>query len=179
MVEVTINDVVVEAEAGDGLLDVARRHKAHIGFVCNGNGLCTTCELRVISGRKNVSLPNKIEYDWLPKSRVARGYRLACQTTLTGTGPVTVMTRAEELRRLWDNLVLKSTPATYDNDLRQFARYVTVLNIEYLSKFPVNLARTVARLGVIRTILPVDNNREFLQDVGGIIDERTKDETTI
>lgn len=177
MIQVTINDVVLEAEAGDGLLNVARKNKAHIGFVCNGNGLCTTCELRILSGAKNLTAPNKIEHDWLPQSRLARGYRLACQTALVGTGPVQVITRAEELRRLWDNLVLKSTPATYDADFRRFARYVTALNIEYLSKFPLNLARTVARLGVVRTILPVDDNRKYLREVGDVIDARTKDAT--
>ena len=39
MTTVIINDLAVEAVAGDGLLDLARRNRAHIGFVCDGNGL--------------------------------------------------------------------------------------------------------------------------------------------
>ena len=88
---VIINDVEVVAVPGDGLLEVARRNRAHIGFVCNGNGLCTTCECKVLDGIENLSAPNRAEREWLPAWRLEQGYRLACQTTLKGTGPVRVL----------------------------------------------------------------------------------------
>ncbi len=175
MTTVIINDVAVEALPGDGLLDVARRNRAHIGFVCDGNGLCTTCECLVLVGAENLSVPNRAERDWLPPARLAKGYRLACQSTLNGLGPVAVLTRAEEVRRLWNNMVNAPTDSTYDQNWRRFVSYSVQLTTDHLSMFPMNLARTVARLGIVRTILPVQDNNRWFRDIGRVIDERTDD----
>ena len=177
MANLIINDVLMEdVRDGEGLLTVARRNRAHIGFVCDGNGLCTTCECRVLSGQENLSPVNRIERNWLPPRRLDRGYRLACQTRLVGAGPVRVLTRAEELRRLWRNIGDPPPGTTGDANFRRFTRRVIQLNADHLSMFPLNLARTVARLGVVRTVLPVEDNRGWLRDLGGVIDERTGDE---
>ncbi len=173
MANLIINDVPVEVLPGEGLLTVARREGAHIGFVCDGNGLCTTCECRVLAGRENLSPPNEVERTWLPVRRLQRGYRLACQSQVVGEGEVRVLTRAEELRRLWDGIGNPLPGTTGDDNFRRLVRKVVQLNVDHLSMFPLNLARTVNRLGLVRTILPVQDNTEWLRDIGKVIDERT------
>lgn len=173
MTTIIINDKLVEAVPGEGLLSAARRNRAHIGFVCDGNGLCTTCECRILAGQENLSTPNAVERNWLSAGRLRQGYRLACQTTFSGNGPVQILTRAEELRRLWRNVT--NPPAGTDPDLhwRRFIGSLVAVNMEQLNNFPWNVARSVARLGLVRTILPVRNNSRYFRDIGRIIDERT------
>ncbi len=173
MSNLIINDVPVEAVPGENLLSVARQNRAHIGFVCDGNGLCTTCEYRILEGEANLSAVNSIERNWLPPSRLDRGYRLACQSSLVAEGQVRILTRAEELSRLWNNISNPPPGRSGDEYLQKFTRQVIQLNIEHLSMFPLNLLRTVNRLGLVRTILPVRNNNLWLRDIGNIIDERS------
>lgn len=173
MADLIINDVPVEANLGEGLLMVARRNRAHIGFVCDGNGLCTTCECRVLEGQDNLSPPNNVERTWLPQRRLERGYRLACQSYLARPGRVRLVTRAEEFRRLWNAIGNPPPGRTGDEYLRRFTRRFIQLNIDHLSHFPLNLLRTVNRIGLVRTVLPVQDNNQWLRDIGNVIDERT------
>ncbi len=175
MTNVIINDEPVEADLGEGLLNVARRNRSHIGFVCDGNGLCTTCECRVLEGAANLSAPNEIELNWLPDRRLQRGYRLACQTTLLGKGEVRLLTRAEELRRLWRN-VYNPLPGERNGDnVSDFLGYVVQLNVDHISMFPLNLLRTVNRLGLVRTLIPVEDNDQYFRDIGAVIDKQSGD----
>ena len=99
MPKVIVNDDVLNAAAGDNLLTLARRNASHIWFVCDGRGLCQTCECKVESGLESLSTPSKIELDALTETRRKEGYRLACQTKVVGPGTVSVLTVAEEVRR--------------------------------------------------------------------------------
>ncbi len=168
-----INDELVEADLGEGLLAVARRNRSHIGFVCDGNGLCTTCEYRIMDGAENLSEPNDIERTWIPTHRLEKGYRLACQSSLMGRGEVRILTRAEELRRLWNNIFTPPAGTTSGDNLGRAWGYVLQLNVDHLSMFPVNLLRTVNRLGLPRTLLPVQDNDVYFQDIGAIIDKQS------
>ena len=80
-------------------MQAARRHGSHVWFVCDGRGICQTCECRVVLGAENLSEPSDLELAGVGEGRRRRGYRLGCQTRLTGSGPVSVVSRAEELRR--------------------------------------------------------------------------------
>jgi ferredoxin len=95
----TINDRAVEAQSGDNVLGLARRHGLHVWFLCDGRGLCRTCECRVLSGGENLSPPSKIEREAFSAARLAEGFRLACQARVEGPGEVAVVSTAEQVRR--------------------------------------------------------------------------------
>lgn len=99
MPKLIINDTEYECRPGERLLSVARRNGAHIGFVCMGRGYCHTCACRVESGAEHLSPPTELEKNWHKTSHLRDNNRLACQTFLRGPGPVSILSRAEELRR--------------------------------------------------------------------------------
>jgi len=93
------NDECIETQAGETLVQAARRHGSYVWFLCDGRGICQTCECHVISGAVNLSEVSELERDGLSEIRRREGYRLGCQARLVGSGPVSVVSRAEELRR--------------------------------------------------------------------------------
>ena len=99
MPEVIFNDEVFEAREGETLLSLARREGAYVWFLCDGRGLCRTCECKVLHGEQDLSPPSKIECDSISEARRREGYRLACQAELSGTAQVEVVSVVEELRR--------------------------------------------------------------------------------
>jgi ferredoxin len=102
MANVVINDEQMEAQPGETLLDVARRNRAHIGFFCDGRAFCTTCRSRITAGAEQLSPVNDAERQVVTRTQLDEGYRLACQARVQGPGPITAMTRVEELRRSAD-----------------------------------------------------------------------------
>jgi ferredoxin len=93
------NGEKIAATSGETLLQAARRRGAHIWFVCDGRGVCQTCECRILEGAGFLTEPTELERAGLSEDRRRRGYRLACQARLAGTGAVRALSRAEELRR--------------------------------------------------------------------------------
>jgi ferredoxin len=167
--KVIINGVEAEGMPGERLLNVARRTGAHIGFVCDGNGTCTTCECQVRFGTHFLSPPNETERAWLPRWRLEQGYRLACQAGIRGRGPIEIETRAEQLRRL----TLRSLGGR-DADARDRARDDLVdmlgdLAWEHLSRYPANILQAFGRLG-LRMFLPIGDTQKYLDDVARVSD---------
>jgi ferredoxin len=164
MPQVEINDEKMEAKLGEPLLTIARRHAAHIGFYCDGNGLCTMCECRILEGADQLSPVTEAERTWLPTARMDDGYRLGCQASLRGPGPVRALTRAEELRRQL-NAVLSPPPGTTSSEnLRPFVANVAMVNWEHIGTWPFNLLRTFQRLGPVRFLWPVNNMERLVDD---------------
>jgi ferredoxin, 2Fe-2S len=97
--ELKFNGEKIEARPGETLVQAARRHGSNVWFFCDGRGICQTCECRVVSGGANLSEPTDLERAGLSAGRRRRGYRLGCQARLAGPGAVSVVSRAEELRR--------------------------------------------------------------------------------
>ena len=93
------NDERIETQEGETLVQSARRHGSFVWFLCDGRGICRTCECRVISGAENLSELSQLERDGLGENRRRKGYRLGRQVRLMGSGTVSVVSRAEELRR--------------------------------------------------------------------------------
>lgn len=103
MVELRLNGQFIAARQGETILEAARRRGAHMWFLCDGRGICQTCQCRVVSGGENLSEQTAMERAGLPRDARWKGYRLGCQARLTGAGPVWAVSRAEDLRRrLWD-----------------------------------------------------------------------------
>ena len=97
--ELEFNGEIIDATPGETLVQAARRRGSYVWFICDGRGICQTCECRVVYGAANLSEPSDLERAGVSEGRRRRGYRLGCQTRLTGSGPVSVVSRAEELRR--------------------------------------------------------------------------------
>jgi ferredoxin len=99
MAELEFNGEMIPASPGETLVQAARRHGSHVWFVCDGRGICQTCECRVVSGASSLSEPSDLERAGVSEARLRQGYRLGCQTRLEGPGAVSVVSRAEELLR--------------------------------------------------------------------------------
>jgi len=99
MSRLTINDHTVDARDGENVLALARRHGLHVWFLCDGRGLCRTCECRVLEGADQLNPPTRIERGALAGDRLQEGYRLACQAAVRGPGDVALLSTAERLRR--------------------------------------------------------------------------------
>ncbi len=164
MIQVEINDEMMDAKLGERLLTVARRNAAHIGFYCDGNGLCTMCECKVLSGADQLNAPTEAEQTWLPPERMADGYRLGCQASLRGTGEVRVLTRAEELRRQLNAVINPPAGTTSADQLRPFLNNLAIINWEHIGTFPVNLLRTLNRIGPIKLLLPLNDLNLLVND---------------
>ena len=73
-------DLVVEAEPGESLLDVARRTHAPVGDACGGNCACSTCHVYVEAGLESLPEPEEGEEDILDMAFDVRPEsRLGCQ----------------------------------------------------------------------------------------------------
>ena len=67
------NPVTIECNAGDNLLELARRSNVAIDAPCSGNGSCGKCRVRLLEGELE-SLPSRHITD----EEYAAGWRLAC-----------------------------------------------------------------------------------------------------
>lgn len=164
MAQVEINDEVMEARVGERLLTVARRNAAHIGFGCDGNGLCTMCECRILGGAEQLNPPTEAERTWLPPSRLADGYRLGCQAGLRGPGPVRALTRAEELRRQLGAVFNPPAGTTTGDNLEPFVNNLAAVNWQHIRSWPFNLLSTLNRLGPAKFLWPFEDLGRFTDD---------------
>lgn len=73
--------ITVEQDAN--VLRTSIRFGGQVPFKCGG-GLCGTCQIRIIDGCDHVSKPMKKELLRLGEKKLVEGYRLACQTFVTG-----------------------------------------------------------------------------------------------
>ncbi len=164
MPTVIINDVAFEANTGERLLDIARRNAAHIGFVCDGNGICQTCACKVLVGAEHLNQPTRAERSWFPESRLQAGQRLACQTALRGPGPVKVLTLVEELRRQLRDVVAPPNGGVSTDYLEPLLENLVRLNVDQLRRYPFNLIETLGRVGPWRFIYPLRKPQQWLDD---------------
>lgn len=162
MPEVFINDEAVEIEAGERLLDAARRHASHIGFVCDGNGLCQMCECTVLKGDDLLNPPTESEYAWLTQWQLENQRRLACQASPRKEGTIEVLTRAEDLRRQTIAAFNPPEGADRQENLNRLFNSVMTVNLEHLKRFPVNVY--YASIGVFALRPTFESARQMLDD---------------
>ncbi len=167
-----INDEIVEYEPGERILTVARRNAAHIGFVCNGQAICQTCRTRILEGSEHVSAPNAAERSLIPAPRLALGYRLACQATLTGPGPVSTMTRAEELRRQALAVATPPPGTTAGRSLGLLLNNIATNARDSAMLFPSNLQAIASR--AVRLRVTPEGVKQMVQDARRITNRMTK-----
>lgn len=86
MIEITFvsNDgKVVSAPVNSNLLRVSLREKGGIPFKCGG-GLCGTCKCKIERGLEFTDAIKPKERKHLSEAQFGEGYRMACQTFVTG-----------------------------------------------------------------------------------------------
>ncbi len=167
MPEVIINGRAYKARVGEKVMDVARRNGAHMGFVCDGRGYCSTCECKVKAGEEELSGITRLEKAWLGESRLQRGYRLGCQAVIEGDGPLEVITRAEMLRRQF--FASFAGGASLSNT-RRFFGTLTNITVDHLSQAPSGVSTTFSKVGPLRFFVPWRNVGEFVSDTGHVVD---------
>ncbi|WP_353218513.1 2Fe-2S iron-sulfur cluster-binding protein [Sandarakinorhabdus sp.] len=79
------HDIMVEAAAGDRLLDIAQANGLPLEGTCEGAMACSTCHVHLIGGdTERLPAPSEEEEDMLDFAAGAnRQSRLACQIKLT------------------------------------------------------------------------------------------------
>jgi ferredoxin len=73
----------VTAPENSNLLRLSLREQGGIPFKCGG-GLCGTCKCRIESGLEHTDAIKPKERRHLTEADFANGYRMACQTFVTG-----------------------------------------------------------------------------------------------
>ncbi|WP_129673251.1 2Fe-2S iron-sulfur cluster-binding protein [Candidatus Chloroploca sp. Khr17] len=165
MTTVIINDVPMEAKVGERVLNVARRNAAHIGFVCDNNGLCQTCRCQVLAGADQLNPPSEIELAWLTPAQLDDGTRLACQTVIRGTGEIRVESFAETMRRM--ALAVISPPRGTDPVSNLLGLGTRLLNrvSEQVVALPTGLPAVIERNGLRRSLLFIRDGGRYLDDL--------------
>lgn len=77
--------VVISANAGEKLLDVARKANVAIDAPCSGNGVCGKCRVRLASGYLDAPINRHITSE-----EYAAGWRLACVAQVSGDAVIEV-----------------------------------------------------------------------------------------
>jgi adenylate cyclase len=93
----------IPGAVGTTMLDALRAERIPHASVCGGRGRCTTCRVRIGSGREGLEAPATLERPALERVGAAPNVRLACQSRPRGKVPITPMlsadTGAAEARR--------------------------------------------------------------------------------
>ncbi|MCI3923051.1 2Fe-2S iron-sulfur cluster binding domain-containing protein [Paenibacillus sp. TRM 82003] len=73
----------IEVDQDANLLRTSIRFEGSVPYKCGG-GLCGTCKVRIVEGREYVSKVMKKELARLGQEKIDQGFRLACQTFVSG-----------------------------------------------------------------------------------------------
>ncbi len=80
---ITNGNKQVEAKEVTSLLRISIREKGGIPFKCGG-GLCGTCKCRIEAGQEHTDAIKPKERKHLSEEQFAAGWRMACQTFISG-----------------------------------------------------------------------------------------------
>ena len=130
-----INDRPCEAQPGDILLDVAKRNKCHIGYICGGSGVCQSCFVYVQEGMDCLSERGDIEKAFISDKLTEAGGRLACQTRIIKDGAIRVQSRAEMFRRIVLGL-----------NVSGFVTYAQTIGYNVVNQLPSGIGNIVSRV---------------------------------
>ncbi len=169
MPTVIVNGTPMDAKIGERLIDVARRNGAHVGFVCNGAGICQTCQCQVLSGAENLSPLSPTEQAWLTESRLNEGHRLACKAAIRGDGTVEMSSKAEDLRR---RAMAVISPPAGSNPVAQvgpLVQYVARMAFDEVSRFPFNAINAFRHVKPSDLSWPFRDLNRYVSDVSRVV----------
>lgn len=143
-----INDMACEAQPGDILLDVAKRSKSHIGYICGGSGICQSCFVYVQEGMDCLSEQSDVEKAFISDKLTEAGGRLACQTKIVKDGNIRVLSRAEMFRRTVLGL-----------NVPGFVTYAQTIGYNVVNQLPSGIGNIVNRLreGKLNPVTSIQN----------------------
>jgi ferredoxin len=73
----------IEVDKDTNILRMSIRYEGSVPYKCGG-GICGTCKVKIVDGQDNVSKVMKKEINKLGQEKIDEGFRLACQTFVTG-----------------------------------------------------------------------------------------------
>jgi chlorosome envelope protein J len=149
-----INDRPCEAQVGDLLLSTAKNNKAHIGYICGGNGICQSCFVYVKEGAECLSQPSEEEKAFISDKLFQEGGRLACQTVIVKEGTIRVISRAEYFRRIVLGL-----------NIPGFITYAQTIGYNVVNKLPSGAANVFTRVREGR-LNPIDTLGKIASGLG-------------
>ena len=140
----------VRVSKGTGLVDAAASAGITLDLPCGGEGVCGKCRLIV---RNGAGRPNAAEEDALTKNEIEEGFRLACQTSVTG--PMTVDVPETSLLPTFHKILNRTVGAGHEGEA--VAIDDPLVRKQYLELPPPQRDDTVADLERLRRrIGPVD-----------------------
>lgn len=74
----------IVVEPGANLMKTLLKAGLPVASSCNGDGVCSKCRIRVLEGLENLSHINTIEQNMRDRLKIAREFRIACQTEVLG-----------------------------------------------------------------------------------------------
>jgi ferredoxin len=160
-----INDVALEAKVGERVLNVARRNAAHIGFVCDNNGLCQTCRCQVLAGAEHLSPPSEIEQAWLSPAQLDGGTRLACQTVIRSAGEIRVESFAETMRRMALEVIAPPRGTDPVSNLLGLGTRLLHRVSDQIAALPTGLPEVIRRNGLRRSLFFIRDGGRYLDDL--------------
>jgi ferredoxin len=83
-VRILPDDVSVQVKVGTSLLAAAAAGDVELMHSCGGIGACTSCRVRILGGRDQLSPIGRAEREQLKESGILETHRLACQTMVYG-----------------------------------------------------------------------------------------------
>ncbi|HWQ26313.1 MAG TPA: 2Fe-2S iron-sulfur cluster-binding protein [Chlorobaculum sp.] len=149
-----INDRPCETQVGDLLLSTAKNNKAHIGYICGGNGICQSCFVYVKEGAECLSQPSEEEKAFISDKLFQEGGRLACQTVIVKEGAIRVISRAEYFRRIVLGL-----------NIPGFITYAQTIGYNVVNKLPSGAANVFTRVREGR-LNPIDTLGKIASGLG-------------
>jgi ferredoxin, 2Fe-2S len=78
----------IDVADGSNLMRALLNNGIPVASSCNGDGVCTKCRIKIISGKENLSPETDLEKDLRDIHDIPNSERISCQTTVNG--PITV-----------------------------------------------------------------------------------------
>ena len=74
----------IEVETGANLMKSLLDAGLPVASSCDGDGVCAKCRIQIIEGRENLSNESDLELFLKEKNKIARDFRVSCQTFIHG-----------------------------------------------------------------------------------------------
>jgi 2Fe-2S ferredoxin len=78
------NIPTIDVECGANLMQALLAAGLPVASSCNGDGVCSKCRIKILSGGENISKIGALEQTLRDRNRIASGIRIACQSEVLG-----------------------------------------------------------------------------------------------
>jgi 2Fe-2S ferredoxin len=74
----------IEVENGANLMKSLLEAGLPVASSCDGDGVCAKCRIQIIEGGENLSEEGDLELFLKEKNKIAKEFRISCQTAIHG-----------------------------------------------------------------------------------------------